>query len=166
MERTLISSLSEHIGEEVVINGWIDVARDQGKMAFFDFRDRTGKVQGVVFGKPEVLEVAKLLRAEWVVAVTGNVNQRPEKDAQPHPRVDIRRRPSFNIVGLEGQKRRDIRLGARRAFFLCSRRIVSGLHVQQFLGGDSKRSLDARRHVRRGGDFPVQKIRDARPTDT
>ena len=79
MERTLISSLSEHIGEEVVINGWIDVARDQGKMAFFDFRDRTGKVQGVVFGKPEVLEVAKLLRTEWVVAVTGNVNLRPEK---------------------------------------------------------------------------------------
>ena len=59
--------------------GWIDVARNQGKMAFFDFRDTTGKVQGVVFGKPEVLEVAKTLRPEWVVAVTGIVNERPEK---------------------------------------------------------------------------------------
>jgi len=79
MERILITSLSEHIGEEVVINGWVDVARDQGKMAFFDFKDRSGKVQGVVFGKPEVLEVAKTLRGEWVVAVTGIVNKRPEK---------------------------------------------------------------------------------------
>ena len=79
MERTLIGSLAEHIGVEVVINGWVDIARDQGKMAFFDFRDRSGKVQGVVFGKPEVLEVAKLLRPEWVVAVTGKVNKRPEK---------------------------------------------------------------------------------------
>jgi aspartyl-tRNA synthetase len=48
-------------------------------MAFFDFRDASGKVQGVVFGKPEVLEVAKELRPEWVVAITGVVNERPEK---------------------------------------------------------------------------------------
>lgn len=79
MERTLIGSLEEHVRKEVTINGWVDVARDQGKMAFFDFKDRSGKVQGVVFGKPEVLEVAKELRAEWAVAVKGIVNQRPEK---------------------------------------------------------------------------------------
>lgn len=79
MKRTLIKNLSQHKTETVLINGWIDVARNQGKMAFFDFRDATGKVQGVVFGKPEVLEVAKTLRPEWVVAVTGIVNERPEK---------------------------------------------------------------------------------------
>ncbi len=79
MKRTLIRELSEHIEKEVVIKGWVDVARDQGKVAFFDFRDRTGKIQGVVFGKPEVLEVAKNLKQEWVVAVTGIVHARPEK---------------------------------------------------------------------------------------
>jgi aspartyl-tRNA synthetase len=79
MERTLIRELKKHIGQEVVINGWVDVARNQGKMAFFDFRDRSGKVQGVVFGKPEVLDIAKTLKQEWVVAVTGKVNERPEK---------------------------------------------------------------------------------------
>jgi nondiscriminating aspartyl-tRNA synthetase len=79
MERILISSLSEHKGSEVIINGWVDVARQQGKMAFFDFRDRTGKVQGVVFGKPEVLEVSAKLKYGFVVAVTGKVNERPEK---------------------------------------------------------------------------------------
>lgn len=79
MERILIGSLSEQVGKEVVIQGWVDVVRFQGKMAFFDFRDRSGKVQGVVFGKPEVLEIAKELRSEYVVSVTGKVNARPEK---------------------------------------------------------------------------------------
>jgi len=79
MERTLISELPSHVGESVIIKGWIDIVRDQGKMAFFDFRDRTGKVQGVVFGKPDVLEVAKTTRPECVVAITGTVNKRPEK---------------------------------------------------------------------------------------
>lgn len=79
MERTLISELAEKKGSEVLINAWVDVARDQGKMAFFDFRDRSGKVQGVVFGKPEVLEIAKTLRPEFIVAISGIVNERPEK---------------------------------------------------------------------------------------
>ncbi len=77
--RTLIKSLSKEKGNTVTIQGRVDVARIQGKMAFFDFRDRSGLVQGVVFGKPEVLEVATTLRAESVVAVTGVVNERPEK---------------------------------------------------------------------------------------
>ncbi len=79
MQRTLIAELCSHIGETVLINGSVAIARDQGKMAFFDFRDRTGLVQGVVFGKPEVLEVAKALKPEYVIAVTGIVNSRPEK---------------------------------------------------------------------------------------
>ena len=79
MKRTLIKNLPEHKNEEVLINCWVDVRRDQGKMAFFDFRDTSGVVQGVVFGKPEVLEVAKILRPEWVVAVEGKINERPEK---------------------------------------------------------------------------------------
>ncbi len=79
MERTLIQSLSEKIGTEVTIKGSVAVARLQGKMAFFDFQDRTGSVQGVVFGKPEVLEVANTLTQGSAVLVTGMVNKRPEK---------------------------------------------------------------------------------------
>jgi nondiscriminating aspartyl-tRNA synthetase len=79
MQRTLIRELHAHIEETVTIKGWVDIARNQGKVAFFDFRDRSGKVQGVVFGKPEVLEVAQTLKQEWVVAVTGIVHKRPEK---------------------------------------------------------------------------------------
>ncbi len=75
----MIKNLSEKIGQEVKIKSWIDVARNQGKVAFFDFRDNSGKVQGVVFGKPEIEETAKKIRSEWVVEILAIVNQRPEK---------------------------------------------------------------------------------------
>lgn len=92
MERTLIKELSNKKGETVLINAWVDVKRDQGKMAFFDFRDRSGKVQGVVFGKPEVLEIAKNTSEESAVAVTGVVNERPEKmrnDKVPNGDIEL-----------------------------------------------------------------------------
>ena len=79
MERTLIHSLKEHLEKEILIQGSVQVVRNQGKVAFFDFRDRTGIIQGVVFGKPEVLEVAKQLGPESVVSVKGVVHARPEK---------------------------------------------------------------------------------------
>ncbi len=79
MVRTLIGELSSKVGQEVLIGAVVNIRRDQGKMAFFDFRDRSGVVQGVVFGKPEVLEIAKTLKVESAVFVTGKVNKRPEK---------------------------------------------------------------------------------------
>lgn len=83
MNRVLIKELSTYKTETVLIKGWVDVRRDQGKMVFLDFRDRSGKVQGVVLpNKPEIIEIAKTLRAEFVVAVTGIVNERPEKNKQ------------------------------------------------------------------------------------
>lgn len=80
MSRILLGELGTHVGETVTIQGWVDVARNQGKMAFFDFRDRSGMVQGVVFGKPEVLAVAQEIKNEYVVSITGVVNKRPEKN--------------------------------------------------------------------------------------
>ena len=79
MERTLIKYLNQHVGNEVTIGAVVDVARLQGKMAFFDFRDRSSVIQGVVFGKPEALEVAKELSEESSALITGIVNKRPEK---------------------------------------------------------------------------------------
>lgn len=81
MERTLISELGAHVGEQVSISGWISVRRDQGKMVFFDFRDRTGTVQGVVLPKSPAIEAAKEVTRETVVTVEGTVNKRPEKNA-------------------------------------------------------------------------------------
>ncbi|MCR4276262.1 MAG: OB-fold nucleic acid binding domain-containing protein [Candidatus Parcubacteria bacterium] len=82
MERTLIGKLGEHIGKTVSISGWVDVRRDQGKMVFFDFRDRSGLVQGVVLPGSPAMEIAKDIRNEYVIRVEGVVNKRPEKNAQ------------------------------------------------------------------------------------
>jgi len=80
MERTLIKDLQEHIGKEVLAKGWITVRRDQGKMVFFDIRDRSGTVQGVVLPKSAAIEAAKDTNREYAVAITGIVNKRPEKN--------------------------------------------------------------------------------------
>ena len=83
MERTLIKDISSSIGKEVLVKGWVDVRRDQGKMVFLDLRDATGKVQAVVLPNHDVaLLEAQKVRPEWVLAVTAQVNKRPEKNVK------------------------------------------------------------------------------------
>ena len=82
MIRTLIGELEKHIGEMVSVSGWVSVRRDQGKMVFFDFRDRSGAVQGVVLPASPAMESAKEVRSEYVVRVEGVVNKRPDKNVQ------------------------------------------------------------------------------------
>jgi nondiscriminating aspartyl-tRNA synthetase len=82
MERTYIRDLGSKVGQEATIKGWVDIRRDQGKLIFFDFRDMTGRVQGVILPKAEAHEVGSKLRPEWVVEVRGKVNKRPEKNVQ------------------------------------------------------------------------------------
>lgn len=80
MERTLNSELIGKTGQAARIEGSVSVRRDHGKLIFFDIRDRSGVVQCVVTPKaPEALDVAKQLRAQWVVAMEGEVKARPEQ---------------------------------------------------------------------------------------
>jgi aspartyl-tRNA synthetase len=68
----------QHIGETVVLNGWVSVRRDLGGVAFIDLRDRSGIVQ-VVFN-PEFSgsahEIADRARTEYVLSVKGEVVER------------------------------------------------------------------------------------------
>lgn len=83
MERTLIKDLETKIGEEVKIDGYVNIRRDQGKMIFMDFRDMTGFVQGVILpSATAALEVGKTVRPEFVVCVKGKVNKRPDRNVQ------------------------------------------------------------------------------------
>jgi aspartyl-tRNA synthetase len=73
------------IGQEVTLCGWVDSYRDHGGGLFVDLRDRYGKTQ-VVFAPeagPQILEAAKSLRSEFVIAVTGKVAHRPEGTVNP-----------------------------------------------------------------------------------
>ena len=69
-----------NIGEEVVLMGWVQRRRDHGGVIFVDLRDREGLTQ-VVFNpefNTEVHTKAHAIRSEYVLAVRGKVDPRPE----------------------------------------------------------------------------------------
>lgn len=79
MTRTLANDISNHVGEEIILMGWVSVRRDHGKLIFIDIRDRSGLTQAVFPAKDkELWKKADLLRPEWVISLTGTVNKRPE----------------------------------------------------------------------------------------
>src|SRR5215471_2220637 len=67
-----------HVGQTVVLNGWVNTYRAYNDQVFIDLRDRYGVTQ-IVF---EVEKDAKLfaaaqeLRSEWVLSVRGKVRHR------------------------------------------------------------------------------------------
>ncbi|MCS6897431.1 MAG: aspartate--tRNA ligase, partial [Nitrospira sp.] len=75
-----------HVGQSVVLNGWIQRRRDHGAVIFVDVRDRTGVTQ-VVFNAEHNAEAhrdAHQLRSECVVSIAGRVMARPEESRNPH----------------------------------------------------------------------------------
>ncbi|MDE2031019.1 MAG: aspartate--tRNA ligase [Patescibacteria group bacterium] len=80
-KRIYIKDLNNYIGQEVLIAGWVDIRRDQGKLVFMDMRDMSGKVQCVVLpNHTEAMEQVKEVRTEWVLKISGIVNKRPERN--------------------------------------------------------------------------------------
>ncbi len=74
-----------HVGQTVVLNGWVDVRRDHGGLVFTDLRDRSGIVQ-VVLNPQASSEAHKLagdLHAGYVLAVKGEVVDRPAGTVNP-----------------------------------------------------------------------------------
>ena len=60
-------------GTDVVLLGWVHRLRDLGSLVFIDLRDRHGITQVVVRENEPLVEAAKHLRSEFVVAVLGTV---------------------------------------------------------------------------------------------
>jgi aspartyl-tRNA synthetase len=68
-----------NIGQEVELNGWVDIRRDLGGLIFIDLRDRYGITQVVFepsFDK-DAHRLAGKLRSEFVISVEGIVRKRP-----------------------------------------------------------------------------------------
>lgn len=74
-----------HIGQAIVLCGWVHRRRDHGGVVFIDLRDRTGIAQ-VVF-KPDTAPATHIkagdLRSEYVIAVSGKLEARGEDAINP-----------------------------------------------------------------------------------
>jgi len=74
-----------HVGENIVLNGWVDTRRDLGGVIFIDMRDRYGITQ-IVF-EPHYNESThqegKHLRSEFVISIEGKVRRRPQGTENP-----------------------------------------------------------------------------------
>ena len=71
---------TDHIGKQIILNGWVQRRRDHGGLIFIDMRDRTGVVQTVIDPQSagEAHIVAEGIRSEYVLEIIGEVRKRPE----------------------------------------------------------------------------------------
>jgi aspartyl-tRNA synthetase len=87
MKRTMMCGevRAEHIGQTIVLQGWVHTVRDHGGLIFVDLRDRAGLVQVVVnpTSAPQAFEVASGLHDEYVVEIHGTVERRPAGSENP-----------------------------------------------------------------------------------
>src|SRR5690606_17177376 len=70
-----------HIGQTLVLKGWVYRRRDLGGIQFLDLRDRTGVVQLRIdpdHVTAEQFEAASHIRSEYCLAVRGTLQRRPE----------------------------------------------------------------------------------------
>lgn len=74
----------ENIGENVVLNGWVQKRRNLGGLIFCDLRDKTGITQVVFDDKipQELFGKADTLRSEYVVGIKGRVAERESKNPE------------------------------------------------------------------------------------
>ncbi|MGD9823045.1 aspartate--tRNA ligase [Desulfobacter sp.] len=82
---TCIELGDSHVGQEVVLMGWVQHRRDHGGVIFVDLRDRKGITQ-VVFDpsvSAAVHEKAQEIRSEYVLGIKGKVSARPSDMVNP-----------------------------------------------------------------------------------
>lgn len=76
------------INQEVLVYGWVKKNRKLGSLVFLDISDRSGLVQVVVLENNNFFNLAKNLKRESVVAITGVVNKK-ETPNNLYPNGDI-----------------------------------------------------------------------------
>jgi asparaginyl-tRNA synthetase len=85
MDQTYIRDVSGHIGEEIIIKGWLYNIRSSGKLMFPQIRDGSGVIQGVV-SKRDVSEKVwsdfETLTQESSIIVRGRVREHPKRQGE------------------------------------------------------------------------------------
>jgi len=147
---------AEHAGQQAVLMGWVQTARDLGGCVFLDLRDREGITQVVV--RPEVSEeahkVAGEARQEYVVAVAGKVALREKGNPRlPTGEVEVvaeeveilnRAKPMPIQIEDETDAHEDTRL-THRYLDLRRRPLVETMRLRTHLGNILRDSLREQR---------------------
>lgn len=74
---------SAHIGQEVVLSGWVQRIRDKGHLVWVMIRDKTGETQLMLeegVSDAELIEAVRELGREYVVRIEGKVVERASKN--------------------------------------------------------------------------------------
>jgi aspartyl-tRNA synthetase len=76
---------AEHVGRALTLAGWVARRRDHGGLVFVDLRDHTGLMQLVINPErsPAAADLAKEIRNEFVLRVTGEVVARSPDTVNP-----------------------------------------------------------------------------------
>jgi len=126
--KTYINEVVAKVGETVTLQGWVHVKRDMGKISFVDLRDSTGIVQVVLVPGElgDSAEVVKEIKPEYVVSITGIVQERNAKSVNadlPTGKIEVLAKqltiinaaelPPFEINNEERQANEELRLKYR-----------------------------------------------------
>lgn len=72
MQRILARQVAQHVGQEVLVRGWLNTTRSFGKLTFLVIRDRSGFVQVVVEDRDKGKEL-EALQPGSILSVRGEV---------------------------------------------------------------------------------------------
>ncbi len=103
MERVLSTHLTQHVGERVIVEGWLHRLRRLGAINFLALRDGWGILQAVIDDPPELAKVAPLA-VESVLSIEGTVTLEPQapdgielRQCRVHVLVPIEEPPPFEL---------------------------------------------------------------------
>ena len=83
--RILSDKLSDFLGKEVMVEGWVNSRRDHGGLIFIDLRDHAGIIQLVVTPETEEsFRLAESVRDEFVLRATGKMRERAPELVNPN----------------------------------------------------------------------------------
>src|SRR5688500_6455257 len=84
-QRISVADLRNHVGEDVLLEGWLYHKRSSGKLHFLEARDGSGIAQCVVFKgdvSPELFTQADHLAQEASLRSTGSVRERGRRKGE------------------------------------------------------------------------------------
>ncbi|MDP3964408.1 MAG: aspartate--tRNA ligase [bacterium] len=156
MKRVFSTHANAFVGKTTTFSGWAHSVRRMGKIVFINLRDKEGLLQIVCSpDSGEAYEIARKIRPEFVLTVTGKVAKRDPKNvnqelatgsvevvAETIEIISESKTPPFEIVNEDRQASEELRLQYRyldlrheRMRYNISVRHKVALFVRNFLNG-------------------------------